>query len=123
MSRSARKEGYSRRHRYDAHGSFGDVLRGPRKVKGRLAVIHVIAGRSSDSRLGLALTRRLVPRSVDRNRIKRMAREAFRRHALKDAGLDCVVALRTAFEAGQAAAIRDEIRTLFDQLARSNRAE
>jgi ribonuclease P protein component len=117
MARSARKESYSRRHRYDAHGSFGVVLRSPRKVKGRLAVIHVITGRSNDSRLGLALTRRLVPHAVDRNRIKRMAREAFRRHALKHAGLDCVVALRGAFEATHAAAVKDEIRALFDQLA------
>jgi len=123
MARSARKEGYSRRHRYDAHGSFGVVLRSSRKVKGRLAVIHAIAGRSTDSRLGLALTRRLVPRAVDRNRIKRMAREAFRRHALKHAGVDCVVVLRGAFAASHAAAVRDEIRALFDQLAGPPRAE
>ena len=123
MPRNARKEGYSRRHRYDAHGSFGVVLRGSRKVKGRLAVIHVIAGRSTESRLGVALTRRLVARAVDRNRIKRMAREAFRRHPLKHAGLDCVIALRGAFEASHALAVRDEIRALFDQLARPARAE
>ncbi len=92
-------------------------------MKGRLAVIHVIAGRSPDSRLGLALTRRLVPRAVDRNRIKRMAREAFRRHALKHAGLDCVVTLREAFEASHALAVKDEIRALFEQLAGPPRAE
>ena len=123
MARSARKEGYSRHHRYDAHGSFGVILRSSRKLKGRLAVIHVIAGRSAESRLGIALTRRLVPRAVDRNRLKRMAREAFRRHPVKHAGLDCVVALRGTFEASHAAAVAEEVRALFDQLARPARAE
>ncbi len=123
MARSARKEGYSRRHRYDAHGSFGVVLRGSRKLRGGFAVIHVTAGRGVESRLGIALTRRLVPRAVDRNRLKRMAREAFRRHPVKHAGLDCVVALRGAFDAAHVAAVVEEIRAQFDQLAGRPRAE
>ena len=116
MPRSARKEGYSRRHRFMAQGSFGAVLRGSRKVRGRLAVIHVAPGRSKDSRLGIALTRRLVPSSADRNSVKRMVRETFRRHGVKRAGLDCVVALRLPFDAAEAASMRAEIRSLFDQL-------
>ena len=123
MARSARKEGYSRRHRYDAHGSFGVVLRGPRKLKGRFAVIHVAAGRGPASRLGIALTRRLVPRAVDRNRLKRMTREAFRRHSVKNLGLDCVVALRGSFDTANAAPTLEEILGLFDQLAARARAE
>ena len=118
MPRSARPEGYSRRHRFAARGSFGAVLRGSRKLRGRLAVIHVIPGRGGLSRLGVALTRRLVPRSVDRNLVKRMLRDAFRRHTVKAAGLDCVVALRERFDRGQVAAMEAEIRLLFDQLSR-----
>ncbi len=119
MPRSARPEGYSRRHRFAARGSFGVVLRGSRKLRGRLAVIHVGPGRGGFSRLGIALTRRLVPRSVDRNLVKRLLRDAFRRHAVKGAGLDCVVALRERFDRTQAAAVLDEIRLLFDQLSRN----
>ena len=119
MPRSARLEGYSRRHRFTARGSFGAVLRGSRKLRGRLAVIHVAPGRSALSRLGIALTRRLVPRSVDRNLVKRLVRDAFRRHMVKHAGFDCVVALRERFDASQAAPMVDEIRTLLDQLAKN----
>ena len=50
------------------------------------------------SRFGVALTRRLVPSSVARNRLKRIAREAFRRHELRSAGLDCVLTLRTRID-------------------------
>jgi ribonuclease P protein component len=116
MARSARKEGYSRRHRFSARGSFGAVLRGSRKLRGRYAVIHVGPGREGCSRLGLALTRRLVPLSVDRNRLKRLVRDAFRRHVVKRGGFDCVVSLRSRFEAAHAAPMVAEIRALLDQL-------
>jgi len=120
MPRSARPEGYSRRHRFTARGSFGAVLRGSRKLRGRLAVIHVAPGRGGISRLGIALTRRLVPRSVDRNLVKRLLRDAFRRHAVKRAGFDCVVALRERFERAHAAAVAAEVAILFDQLSRGD---
>ena len=121
MSRDARPEGLSRRHRFGTRGAFGPVLRGSRKVRGRLAVLHVAPGQQDISRLGVALTRRLVPSALERNRVKRLAREIFRRHPLKSSGLDCVVSLRERFDAAGAEALREELRGLFDQAARSVR--
>ena len=120
MPRDARQEGYSRRHRFSVQGSFGTVLRGPRKLRGRFAIIHVAPGRDGQSRLGLALTRRLIPLSVDRNRVKRVVREAFRRHVVKHAGLDCVVSLRERYDTAHAQPVFTEIRALFDQLAKND---
>ncbi len=120
MPRNARKEGYSRRHRFAARGSFGPVLRGNRKLRGRLTIIHVAAGPIPVSRLGVALTRRLVRSSVDRNYVKRTLREAFRRHRVKGSGLDCVVTLRERFDRGQVAAMLAEIQGHFDQLHRGS---
>jgi ribonuclease P protein component len=117
MPRVARKEGYSRRYRFTAQGSFGTVLRGSRKVRGRLSTVHVARARAGTSRLGIALTRKLVPRAVDRNRVKRLVREMFRRHVLKLAGLDCVVMLRERFDDANAALLLAEVRAHFDQLA------
>jgi ribonuclease P protein component len=117
MSRETRRQGYSRLHRFAERGSFGPVLRSSRKLRGRLAVIHVAPGRSPNGRLGLALTRRLVPLAVDRSLVKRIVREAFRRHAVKASGLDCVLTLRARFERGQAAAIGAEAGELFSRLA------
>ena len=77
-------------------------------------------GRPGQSRLGLALTRRLVPLSVDRNRVKRLVRDTFRRHVVKLAGLDCVVSLRERFDDATAEPLFNEIRTLFDQLAKND---
>ncbi|HXZ49659.1 MAG TPA: ribonuclease P protein component [Usitatibacter sp.] len=119
MPRSARDEGFSRRHRFGTRGSFGPVLRAGKKVRGATLVIHALERRSPDSRLGIALTRRLAPSSVERNLLKRIVREAFRRHALKGGGLDCVVALRQRFEASSAGAVRGELSRLFDELHES----
>jgi ribonuclease P protein component len=116
MPRNARQEGYSRRHRFSAPGAYGPVLRGNRKVRGPLAVIHAAPARGTSSRFGVALTRRLVASSVDRNAVRRLARETFRRHAVKLAGLDCVVMLRGRYEPRQARALAEEIRGLLDQL-------
>jgi ribonuclease P protein component len=120
MPRSARKEGYSRRYRFSAQGSFGSVLRGSRKIRGRFSTIHVVTARTAaSSRLGIALTRKLVPRSVDRNRVKRLVREAFRHHALKLAGLDCVVMLRERFDDANSPSLLAEVRAHFDQLVQN----
>jgi ribonuclease P protein component len=116
MPRSARRQGYSRRHRFTTRGSFGPVLRASRKLRGELAVLHVAPGRGAHSRLGIALTRRLVASSVDRNRVKRVVREVFRRHPAKALGLDCVMMLRARYRDGESAAIAAEFGALLDQL-------
>ena len=117
MPRSARKQGYSRRHRFTARGSFGAVLGGSRKLRSRAAVLHVLPATGRPSRLGIALTRRLVPSSVERNRVKRIVREIFRMHPVKQAGLDCVVALRARLDDGGAHEMGRQVALLFDRLA------
>ena len=116
MTRGARHEGLARRHRFSIQGSFGAVLRSPRKVRGAGAILHVATGTPGVSRLGIALTRRLLPRSVDRNRVKRIVREAFRRHAAKAAGLDVVIALRERPDTGRDSTWPAELRLLLDRL-------
>jgi ribonuclease P protein component len=92
------------------------VLRASRKIRGELAVLHVASGREGISRFGIALTRRLVPSSVDRSRVKRALREVFRRHPAKRLGFDCVVMLRARYGQGQAGAIAADVGGMLDQL-------
>jgi ribonuclease P protein component len=105
----------SRRHRFTTRGSFGPALQGGRKVRGRFAVLHLAPRAGSPSRLGVALTRRLVPSAVQRNQVKRLVREAFRRHGLKAAGFDCVITLRSRLAPAERAAAIEEISGLLDQ--------
>jgi ribonuclease P protein component len=122
MPRAARPEGYSRRHRFTELGAFGPVIRGSRKVRGALTTLHIApnpcppgAGALPASRFGLALTRRMVPHAVARNRIKRIGREIFRRHAVRQAGLDLVLMMRTRIPMHAEAAFREELAGHFDQ--------
>jgi ribonuclease P protein component len=117
MSRGARKEGLSRRHRFVGRSSFSAVLRSSRKLRAPSILLHVAAGHPGQSRLGLASSKRIARRSVDRNRMKRLAREAFRRHAAKTAGLDLVVAPRQAWRRGDEDAWLAELRELLDRAA------
>jgi ribonuclease P protein component len=78
-------------------------------------MLHVASGSPGQSRLGISAPKRLTRRSVDRNRMKRLAREAFRRHAVKSAGLDLVIALREPWRRDFEAGWLDELATLLDR--------
>lgn len=68
----------------DAHKSSGKAL----------TVLARRSGRDS-ARLGLAIPRKQIRRAVERNRIKRLIRESFRRHQDVLCGLDVVVIARS----------------------------
>lgn len=67
------------------------VFQHPQKSSGK--ALTVLARRSGRelARLGLAIPRKQIRRAVERNRIKRLIRESFRRHQDLLSGLDVVV--------------------------------
>jgi ribonuclease P protein component len=62
------------------------------RVHGRFMTLFVLPNGGARARLGVAATRK-VGSAADRNRVKRLAREVFRRHKIA-AGLDIVVVPR-----------------------------
>ena len=62
------------------------------RIHGRFMAIFVVPNGGLHSRLGVAATRKLGS-AVERNRVKRLARELFRRHRVA-AGLDIIVVPR-----------------------------
>lgn len=57
---------------------FKRVISGGRKRRSSSFTAYEMAGEAGSARLGLTVSRKAMPRSVDRNRFKRIAREAFR---------------------------------------------
>jgi ribonuclease P protein component len=65
-----------------------------------------------NARLGIVVAKRKLPRSVDRNNVKRHIRELFRNHQIKFASVDLVVMARNGEKTGL-----QGLNTLFTRLA------
>jgi ribonuclease P protein component len=64
------------------------------------------------ARIGLIVAKRIERGAVKRNRIKRLLREAFRRHQYAVRGLDCVMQLRRPIALSDSARIYQEAAML-----------
>lgn len=94
-------------------------LEGSRAYGQWLMVSYVTRRRASaaeTSRLGIAVTKKVAARAVDRNRFKRVIRDAFRRcrHAMIRP-VDVVVVARRDVVAASAATLRAEFLSLLRQ--------
>lgn len=101
---------FPRSRRLLGGGDFRRVFE--RSVRSADAYLTVLARENGtdEPRLGLAIARKRVRRSVDRNRIKRAARESFRHHGHLLGGLDVVVMARSE-------AARQPTAVLYESLA------
>lgn len=73
------------------------------------------------ARLGLAIARKQLRLAVQRNRIKRVVRDAFRHRRTQLDGLDIVVMARHPAARADNARLRASLLAHFEQLARSGR--
>lgn len=76
----------------------------------------VCRGEASGARLGMAISKRNVPRAVDRNRIKRMNREAFRQRRITLPPLDVIVLARPPARHLDRTRIRRKLDALWQRL-------
>lgn len=73
---------------------FEAVLASGRRSGGRCFLVRVIPNEGVGSRLGLIVGKKVAPRAVDRNRVKRLIRIVHRQMAADLDALDVVVQLR-----------------------------
>lgn len=96
---------------------FRRVFDRPRRmVRGGLVVL----ARCNDlghPRLGLALSRKSLPLAVDRNRVKRVARELVRQLQHRLGGIDFVVMSRRGLQCGDKRRLRQTLKTQLTALA------
>lgn len=85
-------------------------------------VAWVTQGESLVSRLGVVASKRTFPRAVDRNRAKRMIREAFRKERLKwDMKVDVVVVARRRLLMSDADRVRHDLSDLVQGIAKRHK--
>jgi len=72
------REGFTPQQRLHTAAEFGRVFAEPARSTDRFFTILARPSGRAIARLGLTISRRVSKRAVDRNRLKRLAREAFR---------------------------------------------
>lgn len=80
---------FPRTHRLTAAADYSRVFAGAERSSDRFFTVLAKLNELSEARLGLAISKRVAPRAVDRNRLRRLARESFRKLDL--APLDYIV--------------------------------
>lgn len=88
--------GFPRQARVRASAEFDQVFKHGRRTASPLFALHLVAD-ARPARLGLAVSRKVDPHAVGRNRIKRVLRDAFRHlRPQLDPGAYVIVARREA---------------------------
>jgi ribonuclease P protein component len=106
----------TRRYRLRGAAAFASVLRRGQRFEGeRLQLVAVPAG-GTDGRAGYVIGKKLLARAVDRNRLKRMLREAIRARRPAMNAFDVVVRLRRPCAAKDIAGAIAEASALLDAL-------
>lgn len=115
---AAVSEGFPRRARLTRPSEYQRVFKG--RLKSSDAKLTVLAtGNQLDyARLGLAISRKVARRAVDRNRIKRIIRDSFRHWAQRLGGLDIVVLGRRGIGDLTNSELRETLEHHWKRLAR-----
>ena len=94
-------------------------------VAGQFFQVYAKPNSSSESRLGITVNKRYVPRAVARNFCKRLARETFRVNRATLGAIDFVVRARAVVLGASSRQARTEILELMQRVTRqcSDRAD
>ncbi|KAA3621002.1 MAG: ribonuclease P protein component [Proteobacteria bacterium] len=109
-----RRETFPRNQRLLNSRDFRNVFRQRRKTAARCGSLHASRNGLGYTRLGITVSRKVSKRAVERNRIKRLVREYFRKNKTLADGADLVF---TAFPTCTALTNREFVDAL-DQLWR-----
>ena len=126
MTRSSARRGlvFPRQYRLTKTDEYSSVFGFRKALKSRHFLLHYrtrSAAEDSGARLGLVIAKRLLRRAVDRNLIRRLARESFRlmRSDLKSKDLVLRLAKRPAVLDRRA--LREEIHGLLAKITLASR--
>jgi ribonuclease P protein component len=114
--------GFSPDQRLHTPAEFGRVFAEPARSSDRFFTVLARPTGRSTARLGLTVSRRAAKRAVDRNKLKRLARESFR-HQTSLPPWDFVVLARAGADRAQRRALRESLDRHFEQLTKAAAAK
>lgn len=115
---------FSRRQRITEASQYRAVFNNRVRLHGKFFSFHVQCNRCDFHRLGLAVSRKVSKKAVQRNRIKRQIRDSFRYlqpcvadrggwSKIKPAGTDFIVVAKAAAVEAQNTELREELNRLW----------
>ncbi|WP_038085728.1 ribonuclease P protein component [Thioalkalivibrio sp. ALM2T] len=116
MTAAPASETFPRRARLLTGADYQRVFKDARRQRGRDLTLLYRHSESGEARLGLAIGKRHVRQASDRNRIKRIVREAFRRRRAHLPTVDMIVLARGGAATMDRRALRAEIDSLLERL-------
>jgi ribonuclease P protein component len=118
LTRTANKFSFSRAHRLDGPHAYAAVFAFKCWVTGEIFQVYAKSNGAVSARLGIVVSKRIVPQAVERSYCKRMAREVFRAERNALAGVDLVIRPHTAVPPALSAVARVELRDLLHRAQR-----
>jgi len=113
-SQSKISAGFTAAHRLLRQDGFDHVVCAE-STDNKYFKVFFVRKSQENARLGIIASKKILPRAVHRNRVKRIIREVFRQHSIKACGLDMVVMVRRAYT--QERGIRsDSLNMLFSRV-------
>lgn len=94
---------------------FGHVL-GAEKIENEQVKIFFVRNTNKGARLGIIARKRIFPTAVGRNRVKRIIREVFRKHAINAMQLDLVVLAKVRNFSGDQTNLSNRLQALFSKI-------
>ena len=107
----------SRAHVMRERGAFEAVLRVGSRMASRNFLVRARPNEGTHARLGIIAAKKTASRAVDRNRGKRLIREAFQAIYASIGAYDVIVQLRNDLRSQPTSALRPELRRLLETLA------
>ncbi len=110
--------GFPRSHRLLTPADYSRVFRRNRRSADRLFTVLAAPNRVGHPRLGLAIAKKAAPLAVQRNRIKRLARERFRQAQADLPNVDLVVMARPGIARNSNETIASSLAKHFAEIKR-----
>ena len=99
--------GFGRDARLVRRGEFAALLKSGRRQRGHwFSLFVLVQARADGARLGVVAPKRFAPKAVQRNLVKRIAREQFRSHRAQLGAIDVLLQLRQRLPALPLAALK-----------------
>jgi len=111
-----RRQVFPRNSRLVSQSDFQHVFSGARKIANRSFTVLLRKNSCQQARLGMAISKKIARRAVDRNRIKRHVRENFRSLGQQMDHVDIVVLGRNGIAKRNRYELANDINELFSRL-------